>query len=128
MLNQEKPELQISLINNNCMPYVKDNQIFLKARTHKLISISQHQAVEIPLGLEINCQEGYELLIKPTSKLITKSLSVHMIEVNKEVTAVVHNMSNEPYHIHPFDLIAQLVIRPVLIPNINYVSRIQEGE
>lgn len=122
--------LQIKLINSNCKPYIQAKNVFIKSNNTKLISIGQHQIVDLPIGIACSLTEGYTIEIETVNQLMSKGLNVLLNKTDdmNELMVSISNISNEPYHLAPFSIIGRIIIRQNIVPTVNYISGIQEGE
>ncbi|MGI5893830.1 MAG: dUTP diphosphatase [Candidatus Merdivicinus sp.] len=110
----------------------------LCACMEKEITIQPLELVRIPTGLAIELEPGTVGLVYPRSGLaskfgITLSNCVGVIDSDYrgEVQIAMTNHSRQPYIIHPGDRIAQLVVSPVLLPEIvetDSLSGTERGE
>lgn len=123
--------LNIKLLDKNCLPYKKyatDAGVDLKARIPKLVSISQFSTVAIPTGVCIDIPTGHFGLCTPRSSMNKLGVSSEVGTVDEgytgELIVCVTNKTSTPYHIQPYDRIAQLII----IPCANVTNLIEVGE
>jgi dUTP pyrophosphatase len=113
-------DLQIKLLDEKCMPYKKyqnDAGLDLKARISKLISVSQFSTIKIPTGVCVNIPQGYVGLITPRSSMNEIGVSSELGTIDEgytgELSVCLTNNTSTPYHINPYDRIAQFVLVPV---------------
>ncbi len=92
------------------------------------VVIQPNQTQKIPTGLAIELPAGYCGLIFARSGLATNSglapankVGVCDSDYRGEYIVALHNHSNKPQTIKPFDRIAQLIIMPVL-NSVNFVE------
>lgn len=129
-------ELDITLLDAQCIPfkkYVSDAGIDLKARIQKLVSISQFSTESIPTGICVDIPAGHVGIVAPRSSMnkIGVSSEIGIIDegYTGEIIACITNNSSTPYHIQPYDRIAQLLIVPIAsVTKINIKETLPEKE
>lgn len=127
---------KIKLLNENCKPYrvhETDSGLDLRANIDRPVIILPHQVVLIPTGVAVELPEGYEGQIRPRSGLSKRGLMAAYGTVDNgyrgEVGVVLINTSDlRPQKIEPYERIAQLVIAPVHIPEIEFVDELGDTE
>ena len=99
------------------------------------ICIKPHETVKIGTGVAVQIPHGYFGAIFARSGLATKRLlrpgncvGVVDEDYTGEVIVAVHNDSDEPQVVNPFERIAQLVILPYYAPDIEIVDDLDETE
>lgn len=128
-------EMKIKLLDPLCLPYKKyesDSGMDLKARIPKLVSLGQHSTLLVPTGVCIQLPEGYEALVRPRSSLnkigILATLGTIDNEYRGEISIVLVNTTDRPFHINPYDRLAQLVIQQSIIPTLHIVNELDNTE
>jgi dUTP pyrophosphatase len=129
-------DLKIKLLDVNCAPtraYTHDAGLDLYARIDELISIGQHQTIKIPTGICVEIPEGKVGLLLPRSSFNVKGLIEPIGTIDAgyrgEISACITNSTDEPYHLNPYDRIAQLVIVPFeQIDDITFVDELSPSE
>lgn len=129
-------DLKVKLLDLKCAPtraYQHDAGIDLYAKIPKLISIGQHQTEKIPVGICVEIPEGCVGLLLPRSSYNVKGLvePVGTIDAGYrgEISACIVNTTDTPYHVNPYDKIAQLVIMPITqIDNVVFVQELTPSE
>jgi dUTP pyrophosphatase len=128
--------LNIKVINPKCIPtiaYENDAGVDLYANTDKLISISQFSTTKVPLGIAVEIPNDYFGFILPRSGHAVKGITVETGTIDPgyrgELCAVITNNTNTPYHMQPYEKIAQLVLLPkTIIKTFNFVDKLSESE
>ncbi len=107
----------------------------LYSATKKDIVIPPHQSRSISTGISIALPEGTAGLIYARSGLATKHgiipancVGVVDSDYRGEVIVSLYNQSDIPYTIHYGDRIAQLVITPILTPDIQEVNTLPDTQ
>ena len=95
--------------------------------------IHPFELVRIPTGIAIQLEEGTAGFVYPRSGLagkfgITLSNCVGVIDSDYrgEIQIAMTNHSNQDYTIHPGDRVAQLVITPILLPDIVEIDTLED--
>ena len=101
----------------------------LYAATDK--TIPAHGSASITTGIAIQLPPGYWLEIMPKSGLATKhDISVHNGVIDNgyrgEIIVHLYNHSNQDYHFHQNDKIAQAVIRQQIVIELQEVDTLNE--
>ncbi len=95
------------------------------------------QTVKIPTGFaaELECDGGYVLLIYARSSLAANHgiapancVGVVDLDYRGEIIVPLHNSSNEPYEVLDGERIAQLIVTPVIMPEIEEVKELSDTE
>lgn len=127
--------LKIKLLDKNCEPlraYPTDSGIDLRARTASAIVLDALGGVVIPVGIAIELPQGYEAQIRPRSGLSKQGVIAIFGTVDNsyrgEIKVTLINTSSKIFDIKPYERIAQLVITPVTIPNIEYVDKLSKTD
>ena len=92
------------------------------------------QTVKVPTGLAIQLESrNYAALIFARSSMGTKygvipanAVGVIDSDYRGEVCVCLHNHSDKPYVVQPQDRIAQLLVMPVELPDIEEVDELEE--
>jgi len=128
-------DLKMIVLNEKCTPtraYEGDAGIDLYANTNKLISIGQHQTVLIPLGICLEIPYGNVGLLLPRSSISKSGLIIQGVidaGYRNEIRALIHNITEVPYHIQPHEKIAQILIVPITpIKTFQFVDKLNESE
>jgi dUTP pyrophosphatase len=124
--------VKIKLLNEKCRPYRAhdtDSGLDLRANIDRPVIILPHQVVLIPTGVAVELPEGYEGQIRPRSGLSKQGVLAAYGTIDSgyrgEIGVVLVNMSDlRPYKIEPYERIAQLVVAPVHIPEIEFVEEL----
>jgi dUTP pyrophosphatase len=89
--------------------------------------VAPHGSATINTGVHISIPEGYAGFVKSKSGLNVKhditAEGVVDAGFSGSVVIKLHNLGDEEYHISPKDKVAQIVILPILTPEIEYVSK-----
>lgn len=126
-------EIKIKLVDENCMPYKKyetDSGMDLRARIPRLISLGQWDTKIIPSGICIELPEGYEAEIKPRSGLSSQGVVAEIGTIDNEyrgeIGIILTNNSSKPYHIEPYERIAQLTIKEIIKPKLTITNSLTD--
>ncbi len=102
------------------------------------VTINPGEIIKIPSGIAVEITKGYVGLIYPRSGLSTKfgislanCVGVIDSDYRGELLTPLINHSDKPFTVNNGDRIAQLLISPVLLPEIEVVkelSRTERGE
>lgn len=127
--------MKIKLLDEKCRPYrayPTDSGLDLRARTASAIVLDALGGVVIPVGIEIELPQGYEAQIRPRSGLSKRGIIGIFGTVDNsyrgELKVTLINTNGGYRHIQPYERIAQLVISPVAIPEIEYVEELSSTE
>jgi dUTP pyrophosphatase len=127
--------IKIKLIDRHCKPYrayPTDSGLDLRARIEKAIFIRPLENKVIPVGIAIELRPGYEAQIRPRSGLSKLGISAAFGTVDNsyrgEIKVTLINTSSSTKAINPYERIAQLIIAPVTIPDIEYVDELSKTE
>jgi dUTP pyrophosphatase len=126
--------MKIKLLDKNCLPfkkYITDTGYDLKARLDKMVSLSQHSTMVIPSGICIDIPKGFEGQVRPRSSLFQRGINVNgTIDsgYTAEIGIIITNTSDTPFIINPYDRIAQLVICPIELVELEIVDTLSETE
>lgn len=129
-------DIKMVLLDKACVPFkAHDNDagMDVKARIQSLISISQFATVKIPIGICVEIPPGHMGILLPRSSMASSGIVVESPSIDAgytgEIQAIVTNNSSVPYHINPYDRIAQLVVVPIAqIDKIVFVNELQETD
>ena len=115
-----------------------DSGMDLRAAIEETIVLEAKQRLIIPTGIMCEMQaetDNYEIQIRPRSGLAAKN---GIIIVNTpgtvdwgyrgEIKVILLNTSDLPLAIHPGDRIAQMVVCPIIRPQIEIVDEVSESE
>ena len=107
----------------------------LSALLENPVTVNPHEIVKIPTGIAIELEKGYAGLIYPRSGLATKHgislancVGVVDSDYRGEVLVAVINHSDTPFTINSGERIAQLVISPVILPEIEVTDNLNDTE
>lgn len=127
--------MKIKLIDKNCEPYrayATDSGMDLRARLKTALVIHPMQYETIPVGIAVEFELGYEGQIRPRSGLSKRGIIAATGTIDNdyrgEIAVTLINLSGRPVEVKPYDRIAQLVVAPVHIPEIEYVDRLSDSE
>lgn len=85
-----------------------------------------HETICIPLGFGLEIPKGYAGYVIPRSSMGKKGISAQTIPVDSnyrgEIHAIITNYSSETQTVNAGDRIAQLVIIPCLIDNMEWIT------
>lgn len=128
--------MKIKLFNENCMPerqHKLDAGLDLKAS--ETITIAPGSTYNMSLGVGFAVPAGMVAYVFPRSSIGVKTplrMANSVGVIDSGYTGPVHacytNISNEPFTIHEGDRIAQLVIQPILLPDIEVVDELEKSE
>lgn len=129
-------ELNIVLLDKDCPPfkrYADDAGIDLRARIPKLISISQHSTVTILTGICVEIPKGHMGHICGRSSMNKAGIHCMIGTIDAgytgEISVCLTNTTDIPFHVNPYDRIAQLIIMPIEVVNkINIVEKLAVTE
>lgn len=131
----QRVKLKIQILENaNGEPeYGSDEAsgLDLKAGIDNNIILKQKEFITIPTGLIIEIPKGYEAQVRPRSGLASK-YGVTVLntpgtvdsDYRGEVKVILINHNVKDFSISPGMKIAQLVLSPVLRPDINFIGKI----
>jgi dUTP pyrophosphatase len=121
--------VKIRLFNHHCRPqraYPTDSGMDLRARIDDSIWLQPLSVEVVPLGIAVELPAGYEAQIRPRSGLSAKGIIAVFGTIDNsyrgEIKVTLVNVSMQRHEIKPYDRIAQLVLAPVIIPEIRCVS------
>ena len=97
----------------------------LSACIEEDIIIAPRQLVKIPTGIAI-ALPGPEYVALVFS--LTSGVGVIDGDYRGEIMVGLTNLSEEPYTIHPGDRIAQLVVTPVVLPQLELMAELDETD
>ncbi len=91
------------------------------------------ERAKVPTGLIMVLPEGYEGQVRPRSGLaakhgvtLTNSVGTADSYYRGEMCCLMINLGNEPYTITPGERIAQLVIAPVIQPEVELLDKVPD--
>jgi dUTP pyrophosphatase len=132
---QRGMRMKIKLLDENCKPfraYPTDSGLDLRARTDSYLLMWGGETKVIPVGIAIELPSGYEAQIRPRSGLSKQGVIAIFGTVDNsyrgEIKVTLINTSSKIFDIKPYERIAQLVITPVTIPNIEYVDKLSKTD
>lgn len=107
----------------------------LSALLENPVTISPREIVKIPTGIAIELEKGFAGLVYPRSGLSTKHgislancVGVIDSDYRGEILVAVINHSDTPFTINSGERIAQLVITPVMLPEIEITDNLNDTE
>lgn len=108
----------------------------LSACIEEDIILSPRQLVRIPTGIAIALPgPEYVALVYARSGLgikhgiaLSNGVGVIDSDYRGEIQVGLTNLSDKPYTIHPGDRIAQLVVTPVVLPQLEWVEELDDTE
>ncbi len=125
--------MRIKLLNRHCKPcraYETDSGLDLRARLEDSLWLQPMCNAVIPAGIAIELPAGYEAQVRPRSGLSKKGIMAVFGTIDNsyrgEIKVTLINTSMQRYEIKPYDRIAQLVVAPVIIPQIRFVRELSE--
>jgi dUTP pyrophosphatase len=91
-----------------------------------------NSVIKVKTGVSIELPKGFEAQIRPRSGLSLKGIEIILGTIDSdyrgEISAIVHNTTNIPFHIKDGERIAQMVINKVELPTFNVVSELSKTE
>lgn len=127
--------MKIKLLDKNCKPHrahKTDSGLDLRARLDLSMVLQPMWTRVIPTGVAIELPPGYEAQVRPRSGLSKQGVFAAFGTVDNgytgEIKVTLTNISMERIEIEPYERIAQLVITPVVIPEVKYVDELTETE
>lgn len=97
------------------------------------LTLKPGERAKVPTGLIIVLPEGYEGQVRPRSGLaakhgitLTNSVGTVDSDYRGEMCCLMINLGNEPYTITPGERIAQLVIAPVIQPEVELLDKVPD--
>jgi dUTP pyrophosphatase len=127
-------DIKIRLLDKKCEPYrayPTDSGLDLRARIDKPLLLWNGETKVIPVGVAIALPQGYEAQIRPRSGLSKNGIFAIFGTIDNsyrgEIKVTLYN-SGTVTQIQPYERIAQLVIAPVVIPEIEYVDELTPTE
>lgn len=128
--------MKIKVLNPNCIPERKhDWDAGLDMKASETVTIQPGENRQIGLGVCVQIPEGYVGFMCPRSSIgvltmLRPSISVGVIDAG--YTGEVHqpytNIGNEPITLHEGERIGQLVVVPIIIPELEFVDELEETE
>ncbi|MDP3970501.1 MAG: dUTP diphosphatase [bacterium] len=118
-----KIEIQ-KLSKNATLPnYAHEHDAGMDLYSANEIEIPPHSRVLVPTGIAVAISEGYVGLIWDKSGIATKNGITTLAGVidagyRGEINVLVHNLSDTPYLVGTRNKIAQMLIQPVITPEI----------
>jgi dUTP pyrophosphatase len=127
--------MKIKLLDRHCKPYrayPTDSGLDLRARITSTLVLQALGGAVIRTGIAIELPKGYEAQIRPRSGLSKQGVIAIFGTVDNsyrgEVKVTLINSSSKTIEIKPNERIAQLVVAPVIIPEIEYVDELSKTE
>lgn len=127
--------MKIKLLDKQCKPlraYKTDSGLDLRARIDRELQVFPCQAVVIPVGIAVELPSGCEGQVRGRSGWTEKGLIIPTGTIDNsyrgEVKVTVINASSDPVYISPYDRIAQLVVCPVIVPEIEFVEELSQSD
>lgn len=107
----------------------------LCACTQEPVTIAPGERYVFPTGIAVALPENVAGMIYTRSGLgikhgihVTNGVGVIDWDYRGEIRVGLHNLSHEPYTVNPGDRIAQLILTPVVTPNITEVFELEETD
>ena len=127
-IGRELPWPQRATTGSACMD--------LAACMDEKITIAPRKLVKIPTGIAIALPgPEYVALVYARSGLgikhgiaLSNGVGVIDSDYRGEIQVGLTNLSDKPYTIHPGDRIAQLVVTPVVLPQLEWVEELDDTE
>lgn len=127
--------MKIKLLDKECKPFrahPTDSGLDLRARIEIPLVIYPRDIETIPVGIAIELHPGYEGQIRPRSGLSKQGVIAAFGTVDNgyrgEIKVTLINTSARAVEIQPYERIAQLVVAPVTIPDVEYVDELSDTE
>jgi dUTP pyrophosphatase len=127
--------VKIKLLDKECKPFrahPTDSGLDLRARIEIPLVIYPRDIETIPVGIAIELPPGYEGQIRPRSGLSKQGVIAAFGTVDNgyrgEIKVTLINTSARAVEIQPYERIAQLVVAPVTIPDVEYVDELSDTE
>lgn len=127
--------MKIKLLDKECKPFrahPTDSGLDLRARIEIPLVIYPRDIETIPVGIAIELPPGYEGQIRPRSGLSKQGVIAAFGTVDNgyrgEIKVTLINTSARAVEIQPYERIAQLVVAPVTIPDVEYVDELSDTE
>lgn len=126
-------KLKIKLLNDKAKipvrAHSKDSGLDLYAT--ETVTLQPHSTVIVPTGVAIYLENGYEAQVRPKSGITAKTpLRVQLgtidYDYHKEVGVIVDNISDNHQFIEQGKKIAQLVVAPVVYPEVEVVESFEK--
>jgi dUTP pyrophosphatase len=97
------------------------------------LTLKPGERAKVPTGLILVLPEGYEGQVRPRSGLaakhgitLTNCVGTVDSDYRGEMCCLMVNLGNEPYTIQPGERIAQLVIAPVIQPEVELLDKVPD--
>ena len=125
--------MKIKLLDPDCMPYKKySTDAGIDLRASKDAIIHPGDTLKIGAGIAVEIPSGYVGDIRPRSSISTRGLILPIGTVDAgyagEIGIILINASNRAQMITRGERIAQLVVTPCLIEEIEIVDELPESE
>lgn len=127
--------LRIKLLDERCRPqrsYESDSGLDLRLRSEKPLTLNPFQPKLVKTGIAIELPPGCEAQVRPRSSLTRRGILMPFGTVDNgyrgEVRAVVINITPAAQILEAFERVAQLVVAPVCIPEIEYCEELSVTE
>lgn len=127
--------MKIKLIDEKCKPYrayPTDSGLDIRARITSTLVLQALGGAVIRTGIAIELPPGYEAQIRPRSGLSKQGVIAVFGTVDNsyrgEIKVTLINTSMNRIEIEPYERIAQIVIAPIIIPEIEYMDELSETE
>lgn len=126
--------MKVKLLDGNCRPYKKhysDAGFDLKSANESFIILSNETAT-INTGICVEIPIGYCCMIFPRSGLGSKGLvlrnTVGIIDSDYrgEIMLKVKNTGNDPIVIDQYDRVAQMILIPIALGELEFVNELTE--
>lgn len=123
--------LKVNLLNEKCKPYrahETDSGLDLRVNSVENIELYPFEPELVRTGVAIELEPGYEAQIRPRSSISRRGISISFGTIDNgyrgEIAVVAMNFTLEMQVLEPYERIAQLVVAPVAIPDVEYVKEL----
>lgn len=86
------------------------------------VVVNPNETIKIPLGIILEIPDGYMGCIFPKSGLASKGIIAQLPPIDSgyrgEIHAIVSNISQDTFKFNKYDKVGQLVILPIIIPEL----------
>jgi dUTP pyrophosphatase len=125
--------MKIKLLNPDCMPTKKYSfDAGWDLRASESLIICPGEVAKIGAGIAVEIPKGYVGDIRPRSSISARGLILPIGTVDAgytgEIGIILINASNDAKRIEKGERIAQLVITPCLLPNLEIVDELPKTE
>jgi dUTP pyrophosphatase len=125
--------MNVKLFNEKYLPEYKTKGASgadIKARGDHIIYA--YQTKKIPVGVQFEIPEGFELQLRPRSGLSSKGILGQLGTIDEdftgEVCAIIYNSTDAPLHIKDGDRVGQVVLAPIHRAEFTIVDEIKKTD